>query len=222
MKFYALKPEEGIRFGTRWAYADQVDPVLRGESEKCPVCGGAVGGRRWLPPHRVKLSSAKPEKWGDFVWGAGFLLIVSERFKELYERERLTGIRVFSPVEVVRVGKRKSGDLPPGLPVYYLIEIVWGGANQDDIASRVVWEKEPTCSYCRAGGHLIKREGIILEEGSWSGVDIFRARGAAGVILVSERFKEVVERYGLKNAWFIPAEKFAWDERRPGLWYILD
>jgi hypothetical protein len=30
--------------------------------------------------------------------------------------------------------------------------------------------------------------------------------------MVSERFKEVVERYGLKNAWFIPAEKFAWDK----------
>jgi len=40
--------------------------------------------------------------------------------------------------------------------------------------------------------------------------------------MVSERFKEVVERYGLKNAWFIPAEKFAWDEDRPGLWYVLD
>jgi len=224
MKFYVLKPAEGIRFGTKWAYADQVDPVVISEEAEhyCPVCGGPVGMLKWLPPYRVKLSSAKPEKWGDFVWGAGFLVIVSERFKELYERERLTGIKVFSPVEVVRVGKRKTGDLPPGLPVYHLIEIVWGGANQDDIASRVVWEKEPTCSYCRIDGHLIKQAGIILEEGSWSGVDIFEARGASGVILVSERFKEVVERYGLKNAWFIPAEKFAWDERRPGLWYILD
>ncbi len=223
MKFYVLKPE-GILFGTKWAYADQVDPVVISDEAEdyCPVCGRAVGMLKWLPPHRVKLSSAKPEKWGDFVWGAGFTLIVSDRFKSIYEREGLKGIKFFSPVEVVRVGKRKTGDLPLGLPIYHLIEIVWGGANQDDIASKVVWDKEPTCPHCRIDGHHIRQEGIVLEESSWNGVDIFEARGAPGVILVSERFKGVVERYGLNNVWLIPAEKYGWDERRPGLWYVLD
>lgn len=223
MKFYVLKPEEGIRFGTKWAYADQVDPVVRDPEggEKCPVCGRFMSGLPWLPPRRVKLSSAKPEKWRDFVWGAGFLLLVSDRFKAVYEREGLSGITVFHPVEVVRVGTRKTGDLPPGLPSYYLIAIVWGAA-QDDRASKVVCEREPQCAYCRLGGKRPKQEGIILEEGSWTGADIFKARGGPGQILVSERFKEVVERYKLKNTWFIPAEKFAWDDHRPGLWYILD
>ncbi len=223
MKFYVLKPEKGMLFGTKWAYADQVDPVLRSEEgERCPVCGGFVTPLKWLPPRRVKLSSAKPEKWGDFVWGAGFLLLVSDRFKAVYEKEGLTGITAFLPVEVVRVGTRKTGDLPPGLPTYYLIEIVWDGANQDDRASKVVRKREPRCAYCRVGGGRLRQEGIILEEGSWTGADIFEARGAPVRVIVSERFKEVVERYGLKNAWFIPAEKFAWDEHRPGLWYILD
>jgi len=78
-------------------------------------------------------------KWsrnGGILWGAGFLLLVSERSKTVYEQEGLTGITAFLPVEVVRVGTRKTGDLPPGLPTYYLIEIVWGGANQDDQASK--------------------------------------------------------------------------------------
>jgi len=224
MNFYVLKPAEGIRFGTKWAYADQVDPVVISEEAEhyCPVCGGPVGMLKWLPPYRVKLSSAKPEKWGDFVWGAGFLLLVSDRFKAVYEREGLTGITAFLPVEVVRVGTRKTGDLPPGLPTYYLIEVVWDGANQDDQASKVVTKREPRCAYCRVGGGRLRQEGIILAEESWTGVDIFEARGAPVPIIVSERFKGVVERYGLKNAWFIPAEKFAWDEHRPGLWYILD
>ena len=155
------------------------------------------------------------------MWGAGFYLIVSNRFKAVYEREGLTGITAFYPVEVVRVGTRKRRDLPAGLPTYYLVEIVWGGANQDDVASKVVVKREPSCSYCRVGSGLIRQEGIILEEGSWTGADIFFARGAPGII-VSERFKEVVERYGLKNAWLILAEKYAWDEHRPGLWYILE
>ncbi len=224
MKFYVLKPEKGMLFGTKWAYGEPVDPVIVSEEAEhyCPVCGRPVSSLKWLPPRPVKLSSAKPEKWGDFVWGAGFLLLVSERFKAAYEREGLTGITAFLPVEVVRVGTRKTGDLPPGLPTYDLIQIVWGGANQDDQASRVVVEEEPECAYCRVGGGWTRQEGIILEEGSWTGVDIFTARGAPVPILVSERFKEVAERYGLKNAWFIPAEKFAWDEDRPGLWYVLD
>ncbi|MGB9873291.1 MAG: imm11 family protein [Anaerolineae bacterium] len=222
MKFYVLEPE-GDLFGTKWAYADQVGQVLRSkEGEQCPVCGRFVTPLKWLPPHRVKLSTAKPEKWGDFVWGAGFLLIVSERFKEIYEREGLTGIEAFSPVEIVRIGRRKTGDLPLELPAYYLIEIMWGGADQDDIASKVVWEKAPTCSYCRIDGHLLKSEGIILKENSWTGVDIFIARGVPGTILVTERFKEVVERHNLRNAWFIPAEKYGWYESQPGLWYILE
>ena len=223
MKFYVLEPERGEMFGTKWAYADQVDPVVLDEEGgiKCPVCGEFVRGLPWLPPHRVKLSSAKPEKWGDFVWGAGFDLIVSDRFKAVYEREGLTGITAFYPVEVVRVGMRKSGDLPPGLPTYYLVEIVWGGANQDDVASKVVYKRKPSCSYCRTDGYMVRKEGIILEEGSWTGADILFARGA-GSIIISERFKEAVEKYGLKNAWLIPAEKYGWDEYRPGLWYILD
>ena len=103
MKFYVLEPEKGMLFGTKWAYADQVDPVVISEEAEhyCPVCGGPVGMLKWLPPYRVKLSSAKPEKWGDFVWGAGFLLLVSDRFKAVYEREGLTGITAFLPVEVV-------------------------------------------------------------------------------------------------------------------------
>ncbi|HOL56854.1 MAG TPA: hypothetical protein PK351_06265 [Spirochaetota bacterium] len=97
----------------------------------CPVCGRAVSMLKWLPPHRVKLSSAKPEKWGDFVWGAGFTLLVSDRFKAIYEQEDLRGVKFFSPVGVVRIGTRKTGYLPSGMPTYYSIEVIWGGAKLD-------------------------------------------------------------------------------------------
>jgi hypothetical protein len=223
MNFCVLKPNGGIRFGTKWAYADQVDPVLHGEGSKCPVCGGPVSLLRWLPPHRIKLSSAKPEKWGDFVWGAGFDLIVSARFKATCETEGLTGITTFHPpAEVVRVGRKKTGDIPPSLPMYYLIEIEWNGANQDDLASEVVRERSEKCSYCRVGGFPSKQSKTIIEEGSWTGADIFTPRGSPVSIMVSERFAEVVEAYALKNAWLIPAEKYGYDDHRPGLWYVRE
>jgi hypothetical protein len=223
--FYVLKPEEGIRFGTKWAYAEQIDPVLHSEGKKCPVCGGPVSGRRWLPPHRIKLSSAKPKKWGDFLWGAGFLLMVSDRFKKIYKAEELTGITMFyPPTEIVRVGRRRTGDLPPSLPLYHLIEIEWNGANQDDAASGVVHEhpEKIRCTYCRMGVSGRKQSGIVMEKDSWTGADIFAPRGAKVQIMVSERFRQVVETCGLKNTWFIPAKKYAYNEHRPGLWHVRE
>jgi hypothetical protein len=223
MDFYVLEPVGGILFGTKWAYADQVDPVHRGNGKTCPVCGSPVGGRSWLPPHRVKLSTAKWEKWGDFVWGAGFLLMVSDRFRAAYEAEGLTGITVFHPAaEIVRVGNKKAGDLPPSLPEYHLIEVVWDGANQDDVASEVVRERSVVCSYCRVGGFPRRQQGIVIEQGSWTGADIFTPRGAPIEIMVTERFKQVAEAHQLKNAWFIPSERYAYDDHRRGLWYVRE
>lgn len=218
--FYVLEPDGGLLFGTKWAYADQVDPVQLGESKKCPRCGGAVSLLRWLPPHRIKLSSAKPEKWGDFLWGAGIDLMVSNRFKTIYEAEGLTGITMFyPPAEIVRVGRRKTGDLPSPLPEYHLIEIIWNGANLDDEASQAI-RKEAKCEFHR--GAVESLEHIVIEPGSWTGVDIFEARGLPGRVVVSERLKQVIEAYKLKNAWLIPAGKYAYDEHRPRLWYVRE
>lgn len=224
-KFFVLEPEEGVMFGRKWAYAEPLKPNNTGDSQKCPVCGDPVGALRWLPPHRIKLSSAKSEKWGDFVWGAGFPLLVSTAFKEVYEQEGLTGISDFSPpVEVVRMGTLKSGQFPNPPPTYHLIHVPWGGANQDDTASGLRRElpEKITCAYCRSGFSWKKQDRIVIEEGSWDGSDIFEPRNAPIQFMVSERFKHIADNYKFKNMWLIQAEKYGYDERRRGLWYVND
>ena len=76
--FYVLKPEGG-RFGTKWAYGEAANPEKIGStaSQRCPVCGAGMGMLQWLPPHYLQLSSAKPEKWGDFLWGTVFPMMKS-------------------------------------------------------------------------------------------------------------------------------------------------
>lgn len=220
--FYVLEPD-GLMFGTKWAYADVVKPSKYGEYDKCPVCHDPVSMKRWLSPHKVKLSSAKSEKWGDFVWGAGFSLLVSSRFRETYKTEGLTGIGEFSePVEIVRMGTRKTGDFPVTPPVYYLIYVPWGGANQDDQASGLTHEnpEKITCPFCRSGVSWRKQNRIVIEEGSWNGSDIFKARNAPTRFLVSERFKQIAEKYHFANIWLIPSTQFGYDERMPGLWFV--
>ena len=218
--FYVLGPD-GIRFGTKYAYAEYLDPLISAPPPRCPECGSALSWKAWLPPHNIKLSSAQPEKWPDFLWGAGFTLMVSKRFRSLYENAGLTGIEhFFSPAHLIRVGRRKAGDLPPNLPEYCLITIKWNGANLDDEASGVVRKHPQDCWYCR--GSYISFERVVIQENTWDGSDVFEVRGLPGVIVVSERFKQLVDTHKITNALFIPAEKYAYDEHRLGLWYIRE
>jgi hypothetical protein len=146
--------------------------------------------------------------------------MVSERFREAYERERLRGIEMFyPPAEIVRVGRRKTGDIPEGMPTYYLVKIRWGRGDMDDAASQVV-RKPDGCTYCH--GTPIRYERLVIKGGSWEGDDLFTPRGLFGVIMASERLKAMVEKYSLKNVWIIPAEKYAYDEKRRGLWYVKE
>jgi hypothetical protein len=220
--YYVLAPEEITFFGRKWAYAEVVKPVNYGDCEYCPVCHRPVSSRKWLPPYKVRLSNRKPERWGDFVWGAGFSLLVSSRFKGIYESEGLKGIDEFSePVEITGAGTIKSSMLPV-LPVYHHIHVPWGGANQDDVASHMQHEhpEKRVCSFCKVGVTNSKQDRIVIEENSWDGSDIFTPRGGPTPFMVSERFKYIVEQYKLMNVLLIPAEKFGYDPLSLEPWYI--
>jgi hypothetical protein len=222
-KYFVLESGDGLLFGEKWSYAEMLPPINLGESERCPKCGAAVSDQKWEPPHRVKMSTDEQEKWGDLLWGVGFRLIVTRRFLNIFKNEGLKGItKVHPPVHVIKFRTGALGQTAPLLPTYHLVDIPWGGANQDDSASEVMFEN-PTqlkCTYCRQGVTWRKQERVVIENGSWNGADIFIPRGAPVPFMVSERFKKVAEENGLTNGWFIPAESYAYDERRPGLWYI--
>lgn len=214
MNFYVLEPEGGL-FGTKWAYATVAEPrVYEDVGQRCPVCQKTVGPLEWLPPHRIALSSAKSEKWGDFLWGAGLGdLIVSARFKTICEAEGLIGIRRFYlPVEIVRVGKKRKGDLPVTLPIYHSVQIERLGPELDEEASGIVRERLD-CAYCHRG-HFTRWERVVIKTSTWSGEDVFFPRGLPGTLVVSERFKRVSEIHRFTNVWLIPAEKYAYDEHR--------
>lgn len=230
MKFYVLLPDEKnyMIFGWKWAYGHHVKPINTGDAEYCPVCQKPATLLKWFPPHRISLSKAKPERWGDFLW-VGLDLMVSKRFKDIYEKEGLTGIIEFGPpAEIVRVGTKKATEIATSLPEYHLITVPWGGADQDDVASGVIYEhpEKIHCSYCRVGGGGRKQEKIIIAKNSWSGADIFWPRGAPWSYIVSEKFKEVAEAYGLTNLRLVPSENFGYDTfsntTGRGVWYTTE
>jgi len=219
MDFFVMKCENGL-FGTKWGYAERVEPLYQGETLRCPVCNAYVQGTDWLPPHTIKISSAKPEKWGDFLWGTIFPFMVNERFIKAYQDDGLTGIDTFYPkAKIARVGRKKTGDIPENIPSYYLVDVPWGKANMDDTKSRAV-RKGDICEYCH--GFIHKFEGLYIEDGSWHGDDIFRPRGYSGRCVVTEKFKNSVESRNMKNVQFIPAKLIDYEEYRPGFWYVRE
>jgi hypothetical protein len=215
MGFYVLRPRRGELFGRYFAYADLEDPVLRGTTmqllEACPECHRGLGPLPWLPPHRIKLSQSK--RLPDFVWGAGFSLMVSERFKELYEQHRMLGILRFDPpAEVVRAGRLRPSELP-SIPVYRNVIYTRMGADLDDAASGARRLETP-CRVCRRSITGVDR--IVLKPRSWRGADIFEAFGAPGITIVSERMEQMIREHGLTNGECIPAEEYSFDfDRRP-------
>jgi hypothetical protein len=132
--------------------------------------------------------------------------MVSPKFKSTYLQAGLTGILDFESVEIAGAGKKPVAELP----TYELIEIPWDGGALDVRATKARWERK-SCNYC-GNGFLEYHEGILLEEGSWKGHDIFYVRRRPGPIVVSDRFKNIFEGHGLTNAKFVPAERWSYDE----------
>lgn len=157
MAYYILRPWGGRKFGTRYAYADILDPQITGDPRSygvCPVCGSGLGPCPWLPPHRIRLSKAV---YPDFLWGAGFELMVSERFLSLYREAGLTGItHIDPPAEVVKIGRKRAEEVFPPPPAYHNVWYVHGGADLDDERSRA--KRPPNlCGYCRQGVEQVLR-----------------------------------------------------------------
>jgi hypothetical protein len=80
----------------------------------------------------------------------------------------------------------------------------------DLAASGFEWLEPPTCPECRSA-IIVRWQRVVIEEETWTGDDIFIARGLPGTYVVSERFKGVCDEHHIKNAVFVPAESYGHD-----------
>jgi len=222
MKFYVLNKRASPSESPACMDFLPVDPVNIGpDAPKCSTCGRFIGLLPWLPPYRVELETYG-KLFADLASGPSSDVLISEKFRQLVEEHEVTGFEGFDPVEVVRVKKHRrfSGEPPP----YYRVSVVRSQAAIDQVASGFDGYEGPVfriCPVCRSGAAVYPKrwQRIILEPGTWSGEDIFVARGLAGTYLVSERFKVLCEENGITNVVLIPAEEYAhdfypWEKRK--------
>lgn len=210
MRFYVLNPyiPKALPYTIADTDAVAARDFVTGPFPRCPKCGNSTRFRKWLPPFKAELETWGTE-FGEIIIRSSDMLI-AERFRRIYESARLVGLSGFEPVEIVRI--RKHRKLTENCPRYLRVNATNSVAAVDTAASECEWTDrgKAACRWCRSGS--IKRwKRIIIETGTWSGEDIFHARGLRSVVLVSARFKEVCQANSVKNAMFVPAEEYGHD-----------
>jgi hypothetical protein len=210
-RFFVLDRELGGSHDAEFTRIDEDDDNV-GEAPRCPRCGRFIGMLPWLPPYRVTLE-LYGKNLGDFMRGFGNTLL-SERLVESFKAEGLTGFHGFHPVEVVRVRRQRRGPQAPTLPRYFLVTPVFGSAAVDEVRSRIRRASPIACDECRSTG-VDAIHGFTLEQGSWTGDDVFHPRGLSGSLVTSERFARFIARHGFTNLRLIPTEEYTWDPLAP-------
>ena len=178
-----------------------------GTPASCHVCGMPIGMIPLVPPIRVELT-VWGSRFGDVVFGPGHELLVTQNFWHCFSRSGLRGLIHIDRAEITRLKARSQ--LQDALPTYECCRVVHGTAAIDECASRLIrippgWQ----CEECRRGGVVKSLERIVLEQATWGGEDLFRARGLRGEILASERFKRFCDDMGFQNCNLIPAESYS-------------
>lgn len=197
MAFYVV---DNPRFDdTGFAYGEDFGEINLGSALKCELCGSTLTSLKWLPPYEIRVSR---KKLGDFIYGTFSNFIVSARFKSLFEKEGLKGIESFNPVSIFF--RKKLLD-----ESYFLPEIVLSNVQIDLERSGFVFEGNRRCPACQKSGSIIKKwNGVVLEEPDRIDLDIFNTKVLPGTMIVSEHFKNFVERHEFSNIWLIEASKY--------------
>jgi len=207
MKFFVLSNPNVGRTSTATMFTP-VDGSPTGEAVRCPVCGNFIGMLPLLSPVRVEL-----ETWGtqfaDIGFGPGDEILVSERFWNFYRTAGLKGLVDVGSAEIVKL--TAHGKMRQPMPHYLCCRAGRSRAAIDVVASGLERDKSQACDDCRQAGITKRLKQLVLESDSWSGEDIFFARGLPGTILVSQRFQELFEIHQFCNCSPTPAEQFSFD-----------
>ncbi|RAV97597.1 hypothetical protein [Pseudochryseolinea flava] len=195
MGFYVVNNSRFDNNG--FSYGEEKGKVNTGDAIFCTECDSPLTMLEWLPPFEVKLSKGQ---LGDVIFGTYNHFIVSEKFKELYQKNRFTGILTFEPVSLYQKGK-------PIIDKYYCPKIGLSDVHIDIDKSGVVFDGIEECSTCQKAGRVIKKiNGLYINSDSRMNDDIFCTMMLPGDIIFSERFKENAK--DLLNLSFIQAEHY--------------
>lgn len=205
-KFYLLDRQDAVTNSTTDFYI--VGEINTGSAPSCDLCGQPSGLLSWLPPYVVRIRGFG-DIYGDISFGGGVDFLVSENFRTMYESNNFSGLQGFEPVTVVSatLKKKKKTVLHPN---YFHVRACISNACVNDRASGIERETGINCPGC-GGGSVKRLARIVLTVGTWSGEDVFYARGLPGCVLVTDRFITAYRKAGLSGGNFIDAGTYSYN-----------
>lgn len=203
----------------RYAYTDprgagmthvfSVEPFNQGDAAHCPQCGACISLLPWLPPHVAEIEALRHKL--DDVIRYGNEIIVSERFRQQYEGEGLTGLVGWYPLKVKRVVYKCQPPKVKGeFPVYWVTTAARSEVHLDDAASNTVRYPAPPCSLCHRGG-LRAIDRVVLADDRIPSTDVSEIHGFSGHI-VSQRFRDSCITNKMSGMHFIPLPEYRYRE----------
>lgn len=175
------------------------------EPERCKHCQSPIRNPMRVPPLRYEIRT-EGKGVGDFVFGPGAGVLVSNSFREGFVDSKLKGVLEFIPVEITRI-RRGSKNLPIE-NTYFQLRISRVGRICYQ-ASEL--EDEAICNICLSSRSFKRIRRVVLEPNSWSENDIFIPFGTISTVVTSSAFREMCLSKCYSNAVFIPAEKYSLD-----------
>lgn len=195
MNFYVVNNNRFDDNG--FAYGKEKGKIITGNAIKCEECGSFLTGLKWLPPLEVKLSRVK---LGDVIYGTFDHFIVSERFKDIYDKNNFSGIKSFESVVLYQKGEQITEK-------YFYPRITLSDTHIDIERSGIVFDGIGECSTCQKAGRVIKNmKGLYISDKLKINSDIFCTKMLPGEILFSENFKEATK--DLLNLSFRSAKEY--------------
>jgi hypothetical protein len=163
----------------------------------------------WLPPRHASIEThGLPITDLMECSGGGDALIVTDRFKQMWEAERLRGIEAFEPIQLVSSNDKSLRTNPPTL--YYVLP-PRDGTRLDDEQSKVIRGRGEPCTYC--GGATVEHlDGIVLDPTTITGNDLFSLVNCNRTML-SPRAKEAFDRWAITHFGLIRDDRYGFDWR---------
>lgn len=199
-----------------YAFADVIDPRY-GQAPKCPSCGAYLGMRKWLAPHRVRLvKGMKSFAPGDIIDGPGCEAMMSERFIAEYERANLKGIERWEPVTIEGYNNYWEKKLKRPAPAEQyriatfprpMVRAKWDLMHPRPLpGTSLNWIGCDVCGrHPSAAGSY---RGIVVDDDSWNGADIFQLTNFGGCFVVTEAFAKFVAESKLSGIPLVPTAKY--------------
>lgn len=182
MTFYSLVKKKQAGDLEAWEHGMKYSP-------KCEACGRSTGKLTAQPSILLKGQGTIP----DFLV-LGTWWFVTDRVKQILEQET-RGVKF----EETHVTQETEGDLPK---LYHVLVPATG-----HLASKNHVKLVEKCDACGLERYTTWLGGMSVDEKSWDGSDAFRLKEHWGRVIVTEKFKQLVENHQFSGVQFVKTEE---------------